>query len=436
MTTGQLLILIGTNLAGIVVAALIVFGFLRASAEKNGEAQKKLLAEELQRNRTENTAAMKTAMEGVTNALMLSQRAASEIQDKRLIELTQQLKNSQETLQKAVSESMLRMDDRMKLLSDRNEQKLEQMRQTVDEKLQKTLEERLGQSFKLVSERLEQVSKGLGEMQTLASGVGDLKKVLSNVKTRGVLGEVQLGAIIDDFLTQDQYEREVTTKPDSRDHVEFAVKLPADDGSPIWLPIDSKFPGDTYAALCDAYETGDKAVIDAAAKQLVSTMKAEAKDIRDKYICPPHTTDYGILFLPFEGLYAEAVKQGMIEILQRDYRVMIAGPSTMAALLNSLQMAFRSFAIQKRSGDVWKVLGAVKAEFEKFADVLENTRTRLRQADSELEKLVGTRTNVMRQKLRSVEQLDGADAIEVLGLEEAADDATAEDAGTDSEEEN
>ncbi|HOP11981.1 MAG TPA: DNA recombination protein RmuC [Oscillospiraceae bacterium] len=423
MTTGQLFILIGTNLAGILVAALMIFSFVRTNSEK----QQKMLADELSRNRTENTAAMRAGMEGVTGALMQSQRAASDIQDKRLIELTQQLKNSQDALQKAVNESLLRMDDRMKLLSDRNEQKLEQMRQTVDEKLQKTLEERLGQSFKLVSERLEQVSKGLGEMQSLASGVGDLKKVLSNVKTRGVLGEVQLGAIIDDFLTQDQYEREVTTKPDSRDHVEFAVKLPADDGSPIWLPIDSKFPGDTYAALCDAYETGDKAVVDAAAKQLINTIKAEAKDIRDKYVCPPHTTDYGILFLPFEGLYAEAVKQGMIEILQRDYRVMIAGPSTMAALLNSLQMAFRSFAIQKRSGDVWKVLGAVKTEFEKFADVLENTRTRLRQADSELEKLVGTRTNVMRQKLRSVEQLDGVDAVQVLGLETPDESETEEE---------
>ncbi len=418
MTTGQLLILIATNLAGIIVAAVLIFSFVRNNSEK----QQKMLADELSRNRTENTAAMRAGMEGVTGALMQSQRAASDIQDKRLIELTQQLKNSQDTLQRAVNESLLRMDDRMKVLSDKNELKLEQMRQTVDEKLQKTLEERLGQSFKLVSERLEQVSKGLGEMQSLANGVGDLKKVLSNVKTRGVLGEVQLGAIIEDFLTSEQYEREVSTKPDSRDRVEFAVKLPVEGGTPIWLPIDSKFPGDTYAALRDAYDSGDKDVVETAAKMLCNTLKAEAKDIRDKYICPPQTTDYGVMFLPFEGLYAEAVNRGMIETLQRDYRVMIAGPSTMAALLSSLQMAFRSFAIQKRSGDVWKVLGAVKTEFDKFANTLAATQKKLEQANNELEDLVGKRTNAMRRKLRDVEQLEGIEAVTVLGLESVGSD--------------
>lgn len=418
MTTGQLFILIGANLAGIVVSALLIFSFVRGNSEK----QQKILADELSRNRTENTVAMRAGMEGVTGALTQSQRAASDIQDKRLIELTQQLKNSQDTLQKAVNESLLRMDDRMKLLSDRNEQKLEQMRQTVDEKLQKTLEERLGQSFRLVSERLEQVSKGLGEMQSLANGVGDLKKVLSNVKQRGILGEVQLGAIIDDFLTHEQYLTNAQIKPESRERVEFAVKLPAEDGDAILLPIDAKFPGETYTAVCNAYENGDRKEIDSAVKQLINTMREEAKTIRDKYICPPQTTDYGMMFLPLEGLYAEAVKNGAIEILWRDYRVMIAGPSTMAALLSSLQMAFRSFAIQKRSGDVWKVLGAVKTEFEKFAGVLENTRSKLRQADQELEKLVGARTNAMSRKLREVEQLDGFEAVEVLGLEAVSSD--------------
>ncbi|HNX13393.1 MAG TPA: DNA recombination protein RmuC [Oscillospiraceae bacterium] len=423
MTTGQLLILIGINLAGIIVAALMIFSFVRNNSEK----QQKMLADELSRNRTENTAAMRAGMEGVTGALMQSQRAASDIQDKRLIELTSQLKNSQDTLQKAVNESLLRMDDRMKLLSDRNEMKLEQMRQTVDEKLQKTLEERLGQSFKLVSERLEQVSKGLGEMQSLANGVGDLKKVLSNVKTRGVLGEVQLGAIIGEFLSAEQYEHEVTTKPGSRDHVEYAVKLPAEGGAPVWLPIDSKFPGDTYAALRDAYDSGDKDAVEAAAKTLCNTLKSEAKGIHDKYICPPQTTDYGVMFLPFEGLYAEAVNRGMIETLQHDYRVMIAGPSTMAALLNSLQMAFRSFAIQKRSGDVWKVLGAVKTEFGKFADTLAATQKKLEQANNELEDLVGKRTNAMRRKLRDVEQLDGPEAAQVLELEAAGSEDAEDD---------
>jgi len=423
LTTGQLFILIGANLVAILVAALIIFASLRTIAHNNSQNQQKLLAEELSRSRTENTAAMRAGMEGVTGAMVQSQRATSDIQDKRLIELTSQLKNSQETLQRAVNESLLRMDDRMKLLSDRNELKLEQMRQTVDEKLQKTLEERLGQSFKQVSQQLEQVNKSMGEMQALAIGVGDLKKVLSNVKTRGVLGEVQLGAIIEDFLNTDQYEREAVTKPGSRDHVEYAVKLPTEGGAPILLPIDSKFPGDTYAALRDAYDSGDKDAIDAAAKLLVNTLKAEARDIHEKYICPPYTTDYGVMFLPFEGLYAEAVNRGVIEILQRDYRVMIAGPSTMAALLSSLQMAFRSFAIQKRSGDVWKVLGAVKTEFDKFANTLAATQKKLEQANNELEDLVGKRTNAMKRKLRDVEQLEGAEAIQVLGLGTMVDDS-------------
>lgn len=291
-----------------------------------------------------------------------------------------------------------------------NNEKLDEMRRTVDEKLQKTLEDKMTQSFRLVNERLEQVYKGLGEMQTLAVGVGDLKKVLSNVKTRGILGEIQLGAILREILSPEQYEENVVTSPGTRNPVEFAVKLPVEGGESVYLPIDSKFPADAYQDLRDAYESGSSERVDSAAKALLSRMKSFAKDIRDKYIDPPYTTEFAILFLPFEGLYAEVVNRGMVEVLQREYHVNLAGPSTMAALLNSLQMGFRTFAIQKRSNEVWAVLGAVKNEFGKFEDVLRATQNRLEQAGNELDKLVGTRSRAISRKLREVERLDDAEA--------------------------
>lgn len=327
-------------------------------------------------------------------------------------ETTQNLTNIRETV-----------DKNLRAMQEDNNKKLDDMRQIVDEKLQKTLSERMNESFKLVNERLEQVYKGLGEMQTLAQGVGDLKKVLTNVKTRGIVGEIQLGAILEDILAPEQYETNVATVPNSRNVVEYAVKLPVEDGSFVWLPIDSKFPGDTYGALRDAYEEGSREQIDACVKQLIATLKSEAKDIHDKYLAPPHTTEFGIMFLPFEGLYAEAVSRGMVEILQRDYHVNLAGPSTMAALLNSLQMSFRTIAIQKRSGEVWSVLGAVKTEFDKFEACLTQTQNRLDQASRELDKLVGTRTRAIRRKLKGVTELSESETQKVL------------DIGTDSEEE-
>ena len=315
------------------------------------------------------------------------------------------------------------VDQNLRAMQADNNKKLDDMRQIVDEKLQKTLSDRMNQSFQLVNKRLEQVYKGLGEMQTLAQGVGDLKKVLTNVKTRGIVGEIQLGAILEDILAPEQYATNVATRPGSRNVVEYAVKLPVEDGGHVWLPIDSKFPGDTYGALRDAYETGSREQIDACAKQLVATLKAEAKDIHDKYLEPPYTTDFGILFLPFEGLYAEAVNRGMVEVLQRDYHVNLAGPSTMAALLNSLQMSFRTIAIQKRSGEVWQVLGAVKTEFDKFEACLAQTQNRLDQASRELDKLVGTRTRAIQRRLRGVTELSEAESQSVLGaLSEAAED--------------
>jgi DNA recombination protein RmuC len=311
------------------------------------------------------------------------------------------------------------MDKRLLAIQNDNEKQLEQMRQTVDEKLQKTLEDRISQSFKLVSERLEQVYKGLGEMQNLASGVGDLKKVLSNVKTRGILGEIQLGAILEQILSPDQYEENIQTKKGSPERVEYAIKLPGDEDGFVYLPIDAKFPADAYSRLIDAYEKGDITQVEAAALNLEKTIKTFAKSIKEKYISPPLTTDFGIMFLPFEGLYAEVVRRGLVETLQRDYKINIAGPTTMAALLNSLQMGFKTLAIQKHSSEVWNVLGAVKTEFEKFGKVLEATQQRISQANAELDKLVGVRTRKIQSKLRSVTSLSDENSKMVLGIDSA-----------------
>lgn len=304
-------------------------------------------------------------------------------------------------------------------IQEDNNKKLEDVRKTVDDKLQKTLEDKMNRSFGIISERLEQVYKGLGEMQSLASGVGDLKKVLSNVKTRGILGEIQLGAILEEILTHEQYDVNVATIPGSKNVVEYAVKMPASDGSFVYLPIDSKFPGDTYAALLEAYESGEPEQVKTASAALVSRIKACAKDIHEKYVEVPYTTEFAVMFLPFEGLYAEVVKCGMVEVLQREYRVNIAGPSTMAALLNSLQMGFRAVAIQKRSYEAWRVLSAVKSEFDSFAKVLESTQNRINQANKELDKLVGVRTRAIQRKLRDVEKIESVDeADEVLEIED------------------
>ena len=301
-------------------------------------------------------------------------------------------------MRRSLTESL----DRMQGAS---QQQLETIRKTVDEKLQQTLERKLNESFRQVSQQLEQVYKGLGEMQSLASGVGDLKKVLSNVKTRGVLGEIQLGAILEQLLTPEQYATNVATKKGSAANVEYAIRLPGNDGAPVWLPIDAKFPLDAYEQVLKAYDTADAAQVESAVKQLKARVKSFANDVQSKYIDPPNTTDFAILFIPVEGLYAELVRAGMVEELQRDYKVTLAGPTTMSALLNSLQMGFRTLAIQKRSGEVWKVLGAVKTAFENFATVLESTQNRLNQANAELDKLVGVRTRQIQRTLKNVESL-------------------------------
>ncbi len=299
------------------------------------------------------------------------------------------------------------MEVRLNAMQAVTDRRLGEMRQTVDEKLQKTLEDRLQKSFGLVSQQLELVYKGLGEMRTLAAGVGDLKKVLSNVKTRGILGEVQLGAILEQLLAPGQYAENVATVPGSSERVEFAVKLPGDGDGPVWLPIDAKFPQDAYAALLAAYDTADKAAVELAAKELDRRVRGFGKDIHDKYLAPGHTTDFGVMFLPVEGLYAEVVRRGTAERLQREYKIVVAGPTTMAALLNSLQMGFKTLAIQKRSSEVWKVLGSVKAEFDTFGQALAQAQNRLNQASSELENLVGVRTRQIQRKLQQVTLMPG-----------------------------
>lgn len=298
------------------------------------------------------------------------------------------------------------VEKKLTYMQEDNNKKLENIRTTVDEKLQNTLENKLNKSFETVSKQLQQVYKGLGEMQNLAVGVGDLKKVLSNVKTRGILGEIQLSAILKEILSPEQYEENVATKKGSRNVVEFAIKLPADDDSFVYLPIDSKFPGDTYAKLVDAMNSGNKEEIEISSKNLLRTIKSEAKDIHDKYISPPNTTEFAIMFLPFEGLYAEVVNRGMVEVLQREYKVNVAGPSTMGALLNSLQLGFKTLAVQKRSAEVWQILNDVKREFDTFADVLEKTQTKLNQANTELDKLVGVRTRKIQSQLSKVQKLE------------------------------
>lgn len=337
--------------------------------------------------------------------ILLNQQSFAQSQNDRAIQLEQRLHSFSTDNVQSLENIRRSVDEKLESIRRENLRQLDEMRQTVDEKLQKTLEEKMNKSFSLVNERLEQVYKGLGEMQTLAVGVGDLKKVLSNVKTRGILGEIQLGAILSEILTKEQYEENIATKKGSKNVVEFAIKLPSDGAGTVYLPVDSKFPGDTYSALREAVESGDRQSIESAKKALVQRIKGEAKDIHDKYIDPPNTTEFAIMFLPFEGLYSEVVNMGLVEVLQREYKVNIAGPSTMAALLNSLQMGFKTLAVQKRSVEVWKILGGVKTEFDKFNDVLVMTQQRLDQANKELDKLVGVRTRQIQRQLKDVESV-------------------------------
>lgn len=388
---------------------------------------------EVRLTRQELSATLAQAVQANAQQAALLQQQAADQQDRHLQEAAQHLAQQQAVLQKTLMDQLRLMNSQLGATAVQNEQKLEnirtavearlgsmqaestrqlnEMRHTVDEKLQKTLDDKLQQSFSLVSERLEMVYKGLGEMQTLANGVGDLKKVLSNVKTRGILGEVQLGAILEQLLAPGQYAENVATRPGSSERVEYALRLPGDGEGEVYLPIDAKFPVDAYTALLDAYDTADAAAVDTAARELERRVRGFAKDIHDKYIAPPHTTDFGVMFLPVEGLYAEIVRRGVSDRIQREFKIVVAGPTTMAALLNSLQMGFRTLAIQKRSGEVWQVLGSVKAEFDTFGQALAQAQNRLNQASSELENLVGVRTRQIQRKLQAVTRLpQGEDA--------------------------
>nr|WP_200977243.1 DNA recombination protein RmuC [Echinicola sp. 20G] len=308
------------------------------------------------------------------------------------------------------------LERRQEKMLQSTEERLEKMRETVDEKLQKTLELRLGQSFEMVSKQLQAVQKGLGEMQSLATGVGDLKKVLTNVKSRGILGEYQLEGILENILAPDQYISNATMKKGASERVEFAVKLPGNNGDePVLLPIDAKFPQEAYHRLLDAYEVGEKLLIEQAKSELTKAIKKSAQDISHKYIHPPYTTDFAVMFLPMESLYAEVIRDGALsQLLQREYKVVITGPTTLAAMLNSLQMGFKTLAIQKRSSEVWKVLGAVKAEFGKFGNLIEKAQKKLNEANNELDTLVGTRTRVIQRKLRDVEELSDGEGEKLL----------------------
>ena len=375
--------------------------------------------EQAQSQRAELTA----AFEGFRKQTEEQGKGQSELLRQRFSDLIKQLDEQNKQSLESVKDVRGTVQTQLKEMREDNGKRLEEMRKTVDEKLQTTLEKRLGESFKQVSERLEQVHQGLGEMQTLASGVGDLKKVLLNVKTLGILGEYQLGNILEQLLTPDQYEENIATRPGSSERVEFAVRMPGQDqNGTVWLPIDSKFPLKDYQDLLDAREAGDKNAIEAAEKALARTIELFAKMISEKYVEVPHTTDFGIMFLPVESLYAEVLRHpGVFETLQRKYRITVTGPTTMSALLNSLQMGFRTLAVTKRSSEVWRILAEVKTEFGKFSDQLDKVDDRLGKAKNELEKLRSTRTNVLSRKLRDVDTLELPDGGPMLELATAPD---------------
>ena len=397
------------------------FRGLQEAQEKGLMRLERELREELARGRREDAEeAFRDREERAQSSNLLSQAVTTQVgqfgtlQAERLEAFARELNRFSLGLDERFERLKTTVEGRLTAIQADNANKLEEMRRTVDEKLHATLEQRLGESFKLVSERLEQVHRGLGEMQTLAAGVGDLKRVLTNVKTRGTWGEVQLSALLEQLLTADQFSANVATRPGSGERVDFAIRLPGkDDGAVVWLPIDAKFPIEDYQRLVDAQEA---AAIEEASKAIEVRLKNEAKSIREKYVAPPHTTDFAVLYLPIEGLYAEALRRpGLAETLQRDYRVSLAGPTTLAAMLNSLQMGFRTLAIEQRSAEVWAVLGAVKTEFGKFGEALAHTKKKLDEASNSIAK-AETRTRQLSRKLKEVEALPVAESEQLIGV--------------------
>jgi len=415
------------------VSILVLFGIgiglflqLKNVVRRTQGTLEKTVRDEMREGREEsgkNARALReevaTGLKALTDSLGQRLKDFGTLQNAHFESIVRQLKELSESNREYLEKLRHTVDLQIKHLQESNEKKLDEMRQTVDEKLQTTLEQRLGESFKIVSERLEAVQRGLGEMQHLATGVGDLKKVLTNVKTRGTWGEIQLGAILEQILTPDQYAMNVLTRPDSGERVEFAIKLPGSGPqleSQVWLPIDSKFPQEDYQRFLEASESSDLEGISKAIVALLRSVRGSAQDIREKYLEPPHTTDFAIMFLPTEGLYAEVLRQpGLLEDLQQNYRIVLAGPTTLSAILNSLQMGFRTLAIEKRASEVWQVLAAVKTEFGKFGEVLDKVKRQLHAASQTIEQ-TGTRTRAMERKLRDVEQLPSNQAAGLLEL--------------------
>jgi DNA recombination protein RmuC len=444
--TNLILILVGVILAAAVILLIILVRRREiksqdffATLEKQQERIEHMVRDEFTRNRQESAGSAHQSRQEIGSILKSSSdsqlRQMSQVAgmqkdqldsfSKQLLALTRLNEDKLESLRKTI-------EAQLRAMQEDNSRKLEQMRSVVDEKLQSTLEKRLGDSFKQVSERLEQVYKGLGEMRSLATGVGDLKKVLTNVKTRGTWGEIRLSHILEQILTPDQYEVNVATKKGGNERVEFAIKLPGQGSHKekiVWLPIDSKFPQEDYQRLIDAQEAADKVQAEISVKNLETRVKAEAKAIRQKYIDPPNTTDFGIMFLPVEGLYAEVLRRpGLCDSLQRDYRIVVTGPTTLAALLNSLQMGFRTLAIEKRSSEVWELLGAVKTQFSKFGEVLAKTKKKLQEASNTIDQ-AEVRTRVISRKLSKVQELPSADSAKLIEPVTIDDD---EDNDTDS----
>ena len=399
---------------------------LQEAQEKGLERLERELREELARSRREDAEeAFRDREERAQSATLLGQAVTTQVgqfgtlQAERLEAFARELNRFSLGLDERFERLKMTVEGRLTAIQTDNAGKLEEMRRTVDEKLHATLEQRLGESFKLVSERLEQVHRGLGEMQSLAAGVGDLKRVLSNVQTRGTWGEVQLSALLEQLLTADQFSANVATRPGSGERVDFAIRLPGKgDGAVVWLPIDAKFPIEDYQRLMDAQEKGEPALVEEAGRAIELRLKNEARSIREKYVAPPHTTDFALLYLPTEGLYAEALRRpGLADTLQRDWRVSLAGPTTLAAMLNSLQMGFRTLAIEQRSAEVWAVLGAVKTEFGKFGEALAHTKKKLDEASNSISK-AETRTRQLSRKLREVEALPAGEAEQLIGTTE------------------
>ncbi len=398
----------------LILLAANLFIALLKNNRKQTERLESLFRQEMKENREEMARNMRELRTELNQALSLSTQQMQTTLHRNLMTTNE--------MQREKFDAMNRQQD---ILVKSTEKRLDDMRQMVEEKLQKTLNERIGQSFELVRTQLENVQRGLGEMKTLAEDVGGLKKVLGNVKTRGTFGEIQLAALLEQMLSPEQYEANVKTRKNATEFVEFAIKLPGKDNGKdvVYLPIDAKFPKDVYEQYIDAYEDGDSALMESTSKQLENTIKRMAKDIHDKYIEPPFTTDFAIMFLPFESIYAEVIRRtALVETLQKDYKIVITGPTTLGAILNSLQMGFRTLAIQKRTSEVWSVLGAVKTEFGKFGGMLEKVQKNLQSAGDQLEEVMGKRTRAIERKLRQVEALPSEESKKMLSLNDFSDE--------------